>query len=165
MSVVDTTQTRAQQHAALRRDYAAGLRALADVIDAAEVPLSESEAAMSVMPWFPDTRDELIALTHAARAAGATVERDPDDHLYRLRFRFGPLLATAIAYRADVCERVVVGTREIVEMVPDPAAPAPPMVEIRRQEEVVEYRCPDDRPTPVPHPVLGQPITSTEATR
>lgn len=130
--------------------YADGLRKLADLVEAVDVAISPSEAAISITPWFPDTRDELIALTHAARAAGAIVERESDDELFTLLFKFGALTVKAISWRSDVCERVVVGTREVTEMVPDPKAPATPMVELKRTEEIVEYRCPDGRPSPVP---------------
>ena len=130
------------------RAYAAGLRQLADMVELA--PQIRRTATAAVTPWFPDTRDELIALTHAARAAGAVVERESDDLLFQLHFKFGPVIVKAISYRKDVCEHVVTGTREVTEMVPDPKAPAPPMVELKRVEEVVEWRCPDGRPSPTP---------------
>ena len=44
--------------------------------------------------------------------------------------------------RANVCERVVTGTRTITETVRDPAlVDAVPLVEVTREEEIVEWVC------------------------
>lgn len=53
----------------------------------------------------------------------------------------------AIASRHEVCERVVIGEREVTESVPDPEAMrGVPLVEVTRKVEDVEWVC---------HPIMG----------
>ncbi len=49
-----------------------------------------------------------------------------------------PVMLHAYGDRAKVCERVVTGTREVTEEVPDPDAPK---VTVTRVVEDVEWRC------------------------
>ncbi len=79
-----------------------------------------------------------------AEAVGAEKHVDKRDehaqmHLIR---RFGALAVVASVPREEVCERVVTGTREVTESVPDPEAMKEvPIVEVTKTVEDVEWRC------------------------
>ncbi len=45
-----------------------------------------------------------------------------------------------VANREEVCERVVVGARQVTETIPDPSVTVP-TVEITKTVEDVEWRC------------------------
>lgn len=74
--------------------------------------------------------------------AGAKVEKVYDDDYGKVKLHFGPIYVQAYTNRAEVCERVVVGTREVVEEVKDPdALAAVPTITQTRTEDVVEWVC------------------------
>lgn len=119
-------------------EIAAGLRQLADLIEAnPQIRVAYTNYHF----WSLDSREEMAELARAALRHGAKVEKQVTDEMYNLDVKFGPITASALAMRDEMCERVVVGTREVTEMVPDPSLPAPPMVEQTRTEEVYEWKC------------------------
>jgi hypothetical protein len=122
-------------------EMAAGFRQLADLIEATpDIPVSYP--ALNVWCfWGAGAVKDMAALTRAALRLGAKVDKNITDSQYNLSIRLGPITATSLASRNEVCERVVVGTRKITETVPDPAAAPVPMVERTRTEDVVEWRC------------------------
>lgn len=75
-----------------------------------------------------------------ARAGHSVTKRPggPDDQYFGVEIGFGWMRLYVYTARDAVCERVVTGTREVVEEVPDPDAPK---VMVTRTEEIVEYRC------------------------
>lgn len=119
-------------------DVADALRRLADFVEAAEVP---SVTYTDLTLWSVDDRDVLADLARAAVRHGCTVHKEYSEQLFKLTIGIGALRVTVLSWREDVCERVVVATREITELVPDPDATVPPLVERTRTEEVVEWRC------------------------
>jgi hypothetical protein len=123
-------------------EYAAALRALADIVEATP----EVHRYNDFFVWYGESREDLAALARAALAAGATVAKDVEADSYNLELRLGPLKLMALANRSAVCERVVLGTDEVTEMVPDPEyvapeLPAAPLVQVTRTVDRVEWRC------------------------
>lgn len=80
-------------------------------------------------------------LAELARSLGGRWQKDAnerdtgDDALFKLTQEIAPgARAELIAWRSEVCERVVTGTK--TELVPDPDAPL-----VEREVETVEWRC------------------------
>lgn len=116
---------------------AAGLRALADFIEAhPELPAPAYLHKPHI--WCP-RGDEIAAIIRAALADDVEVVKHYSEVQRNVGLRFGPLQAMALVNKAEVCERVVVGTETV--RVPDPAyiPPATPMVETT--VEVTKWRC------------------------
>jgi hypothetical protein len=101
-----------------REQYIAGLRALADALDADEtLPLPISEIAWPVWGY---EGDEAAAATLAkiARLMDGPVRKKYDDDFFLL---FGTIRGLPIrpwAMRDMVCRKVVKGTKEITENIP-----------------------------------------------
>lgn len=115
-------------------EIAAGLRALADFLDAhPELPAPIYLTDTSV--WFPHG-EEIPALIRAALASGVEVVKHDSVAQRNIELRFGAVGAMALVNKSEVCERVVVGT-EVVQ-VPDPAY-IPPLIETT--VEKTEWRC------------------------
>lgn len=119
-------------------EVAAGLRALADFIEAhPELP---RPAYLADQPhvWCP-RGDEVQTLIRTAAAAGVPVTKHHSESQRNVGLRFGPFEAMALINKSEVCERVVVGTRTV--QVPDPAyiPPETPMVD--HTVEITEWRC------------------------
>jgi hypothetical protein len=119
---------------------AAGLRALAAMIEAA--PQLDARCLGGIDVWYPDSAAELAKIARAARRAGATVTKTVSEKLYTLKVSWGGFTVNALAWRSQVCERVVVGVHEVTETVPDPEQLAKvPTVEVTKQVEQVEWVC------------------------
>lgn len=138
-----TTETDSATHPLLNPPrsaaVAAGLRQLADMIEChPDLPIDYPRMTL----WSLETAEQARSLGFAALRAGAAVSKDYTDNLMRLEMKFGPLVVAGIAWRHEVCERVVVGQQVVTEKVPDPQLLAQvPTVEVSRTEDVVEWRC------------------------
>lgn len=92
-----------------------------------------------------DQRAAIAAMTRAALLHGATAKKQPygtGDTLFGAKLTFGPISLHVYGDRDQVCERVVVGTREVTEEVPDPEAlAAVPKVTVTRTVEDVRWEC------------------------
>jgi hypothetical protein len=90
-----------------------------------------------------EAREMLAAFARAGAKAGIRVEKSYDGGQWaNLDLFFGPIKLHMYGARDEVCERVVVGTREVTEEVPDPdALAAIPTVTVTRTVEDVEWRC------------------------
>ncbi|MFJ8815459.1 hypothetical protein [Amycolatopsis thermoflava] len=118
---------------------AEGLRKLADFIE--QHPHLGSRIH-GINVWYPDSAADMAPIAAAAARFGATVHKDITDSMYNLAIDFGAVTAKALAYREQVCERVVVGTETVTRTVPDPDKLAEvPQVEITETVEKVEWRC------------------------
>lgn len=131
-----------------RAAYTAGLRALADLLDAhPDLPLPYEGRLSPVQLGFHGLEDPAAALAAAARLIPGAKRKGYDDNYFRLVGRLHGLQVELWAMREQVCERVIVGTevREIEE--PDPEAVAA-LPKVKRTEvvEQVEWRC---------HPLLA----------
>jgi hypothetical protein len=131
-----------------RAGYIKGLRALADALEdnpAIPLPYQGTDADITIM--FLTGDDRRRGMADAARAipcdwaktpwgdGGSTAYLDLMGQLHGLRLAL-------TAYRNDVCERVVTGTREVTKTVKDPEAlAAVPEVEVTETVENVEWIC------------------------
>ena len=90
--------------------------------------------------------EERECLAATARALPCAWRKDVRGGEYAEYFdlygEIGGLKIKLTAYRDTVCKRVVTGTREVTEVVKDPAKLAEvPEVEVTRTEEVIEWDC------------------------
>src|SRR6266498_647782 len=86
--------------------------------------------------------DPRAVLARIARATG-NAHKDVDDARFEPRRPSGAITLVASARRDEVCERVVVGTREVTRRAPDPhALAALPMVTVTEIVEDVQWVCP-----------------------
>lgn len=136
-----------------RSSYTAGLRALADLLDAhPQVPLPHygtSGAPMAI--FFLSGEDPKAALVAATRAFPGPKQKGVWDTYYDVQGSLHGLHYKLTAFRDAVCERIVTGTREVVEEVPDPEAlAAVPKVTVTTTVEDVEWKC---SPLLAPEPV------------
>lgn len=140
MTTTDTVQQNTDRAAAL----AAGLRELANMIEKNPALLDISairyvfdRALVSV-----DTREDVSALARAGARSGAKVTKHVGSKYAGVDIAFGSASLHVYADRDEVCERIVIGTREVTEEVPDPEAlAAVPKVAVTKIVEDVEWRC------------------------
>jgi hypothetical protein len=123
-------------------EQAAGLRALADMIEA-NPELRGNELYMSGLNiWHTKDAAFMADLVRAALRHGAKVTKDISETQHNVDLTWHGITASILARRDAVCERVVIDTREFTEEVPDPEAlAAVPTVTVTRTEEVVEWQC------------------------
>lgn len=128
---------------ALAAEQAAGLRKLADAVEANPDLAPHLRYALSFSTHiFNDVPATFAAFARAAKAAGAKVTKDYHGKFAHVLADWGGVSVDLQTDRDEVCERVVVDTREIVEEVPDPVAVAAlPKVKQTRVEEIVEWKC------------------------
>ncbi len=94
-------------------------------------------------------RQMVAAYARAGAAhARATVTKHQDDKYAGVDLKFGPRVRLHVyVAREEICERIVTGTREVTEEVPDPEYVAnAPIVQVTKTVEDVEWRC---------HPILA----------
>lgn len=135
------TETLAQQQAA-------GLRALADMIEA-HPGLAENFRYTAIedvnVPLSHSTNEPALtiaAFVRAAKAHGASVEKNYSEKYGGVYLRWGPIGLHVYAPREQVCERVVTGTETVTKRVKDPAAlAAVPEVEVTETVEKFEWVC------------------------
>lgn len=127
-------------------ETAAALRALLDFIEAnPELGDRFGRSFTNVMVYAgrENPRQVMADFARAGLAAGAKVVKDfQGDDWAQVFLHFGPIKIEVYSTRAEVCERVVVGTAEVEEEVPDPEAlAAVPKVKVTKTVERVEWRC------------------------
>lgn len=133
-----------------RAEYIKGLRALADALEQHPeliLPYTGSgRAGLNVIPLGADEQREQLAAW--AKVLPGQKEKSPRDEYFDLIGAFHGVHIKVICDRAEVCERVVTGTREITKEVPDPEAlAAVPTMTVTETVEDVEWVC---------HPILDQ---------
>ncbi len=125
-----------------RNSYTAGLRALADFLDAhPDIRLPYTGTAVPLTIYLlRSSREDFVA---AVKALPGKREKVVDDHgTFRVRAHFGNIPVEVVAYRDAVCERVVTGTRAVTREVPDPQAlAAVPTTTLTETVEDVEWVC------------------------
>jgi hypothetical protein len=131
-----------------RTDYIEGLRKLADALENhPEIPLpyEGSHPQYARMSFhFLSADDPRAEMSAARRALGVPMEKraGADGQYFDLDGNLSGLYFTLVAFRKDVCERVVVATREVEVTEPDPVAVAalPKMTRLVTVEDV-EWVC------------------------
>lgn len=130
-----------------RGEYVAGLRALADLLEqhpGLECPHTGRQSDLLViLTHKPGTHQrEQIAAWARALPGEKTKEESYQPDKFELNGRIRGVRVCVLVNRAEVCERVVVGTREVVETVPDPELlAAVPIVEVTKTVEDVRWEC------------------------
>ncbi len=152
------TTTEPDRTVELAQQQAAGLRALADLIES-NPDLGEKMRYCGVdnIHVPVDDKTTMAAFIRAGKRHGATITKNAMGKWFMVNIGWGPVGLDVFAAREEVCERVVVGTETVTETVKDPDLLAQvPDVEITTEREVVEWRC---------HPILADndtPTTNTE---
>lgn len=100
-----------------------------------------SPSGVRITNYSADTAEEIAELV---RRIGGRWDKEHDDSFFKARKEIAEgVVAEIAAWRENVCERVVVGQREIEVTEPDPEAVAAlPQVTQTKVIEDVEWRCP-----------------------
>ena len=113
-------------------DYANSLRMIADWIQAhPEMPLPEKELRI----FNFDGKEQFAIIAKAMK----TFKKDYLDSMIYLTKEFGCFTVQAVEYREKVCERVVVGTKKVIEQ------KVIKYEEVEVDQEIVEWKCTDAR--------------------
>ncbi|WP_433520063.1 hypothetical protein ACQP2T_63725 (plasmid) [Nonomuraea sp. CA-143628] len=127
-----------------RAGYTKGLRALADILDAhPELPLPY-HGDVAELDWIEVDENARRHAAVFARVMPGTVAKSVSDGAgqFYLKFKLHGLSLRVISTRAQMCERVVTGTRTVVIEEPDPEALAlVPKVTRTEVVEDVEWQC------------------------
>lgn len=127
----------------IRAEYVASLRALAELLERnTDLDVPYAGGSISVIPLGAEHQRAQVAAWTRALPGVKRKEASGDGAAFYVYGNVGLLRICVIADRNEVCERVVVGTREVVETRPDPdAVAALPTTTVTRVEEIVEWRC------------------------
>lgn len=126
---------------------AAGLRQVADFVEqnpdlAGGFEHTLVTTGMNVHLRADDRAAQLGQYAQAAARHGAKVTKEVDDQWHNVVLDFGGVKVRVLAYRSEVCERVVTGTETVTKSVPDPDVLATvPTVEVTEIVETVEWVC------------------------
>ena len=125
-----------------RAGYIAGLRRIADALEADPLLPLPYDGTSSEFPVFTHSQDELVRWVRVLDGKRDKEVTDSPGYGFELRGVVGALRVLVYAPRDLVCTRRVVGTREVIEEVPDPdALAAVPTTTVTRTEEVIEWDC------------------------
>jgi hypothetical protein len=126
----NTTLTNNRDLTDIQQDYVNGLRAAADFFELHPELIKTWSCYTILVPL--NSKEEL---QEAARVMGGFKKTFSDSHVGLLK-RFSKTLSMeAYVLRDRICERVVVGQKEVPAQAAIPASPA-------HMEDVVEWRCP-----------------------
>lgn len=130
-----------------RAEYVKGLHMFADLLENnPDIPLPYSAGVRSDNPlttWFHASRGDVKAgLTAAARVFPGKLDKTVEEAGYfNLKGQLAGLYVEFTAMRSDVCQRVVVAERTVIEQVPDPDVKVP-LVEVTKTVQDVKWICP-----------------------
>jgi hypothetical protein len=128
-------------NAPLAKQHAAGLRALADMVEQ-NPDLVQFAIMNGLFAFYVKSAEDQAALARAALRHGAKVDKDITDLQHNLLLTWGPVSTYVLASRGDVCERVVTGVQTVTKTVKDPLALATlPDIESTEEVEVFEWKC------------------------
>ncbi len=131
------------KNAARAADKAQGLRALADMIEAnpdVVEHINWTFDGINVPVW---TKEAVQVLARAGAASRIKVTKHQGDKYAGVDLYFADQVSLHVyVKREEVCERIVTGTREVTEEVPDPdVLAAVPKVAVTKVVEEVTWRC------------------------
>lgn len=132
----------AQTETEKRTDYIAGLYALAAALDNdPDLPLPYHGASSELLV-FVDTKAEVVTYARLLHGKVDKVVTDDPNYGFTIRGTLAGLRVSVFAPRNEVCERVVVGTREVTREVPDPEAlAAVPTTTVTEVVDDVVWEC------------------------
>lgn len=127
-----------------RAAYISGLRKLADLLERnADIPLpyaSGTAAAPAHRITFYMLDASREAFVERARMFPGVLKKEVGNETFSLVGSLDGLHFDVVAYRDNVCERVVTGTRKVTRTIPDPDVEVP-TVEVTETVEDVEWHC------------------------
>lgn len=125
-----------------RAEYIAGLRAFADLLEQnpdLQLPYHGASTEILIFPAYGAQRAELVRW---ARLLPGRKEKQVRGNDFDLVAKLRGLKLQICCRREEVCEKRVIGTEPVTEMVPDPEALASvPLVERTTEREIVEWVC------------------------
>lgn len=121
-----------------RDEYIAGLRQLADALEANPSLSVPWNGGVSPLRIFAQDRAEVVAWARVIPGRKTKGVYDSPSYGFTLAGSIRGLNVNVVADRRQVCRRVVTGTREVTEMVP---AHDTPMIEVTTTVEDVEWIC------------------------
>lgn len=126
-----------------RNAYISGLRKLADVLENhPEVPLPYEGGTIEMTFHFLSGKDPKGEMAATARALPTSFTKEADGKYFDLKGSLAGLKIRLCAFRSEVCERVVTGTREVEVTEPDPEALAKvPTITKTVTVEDVKWEC------------------------
>lgn len=115
-------------------EYAAGLRELADWVEAhPDIAPTEQEA---IHVYHRHTREEAIAVLSALKPC----KKEYKDTIFQLRRDFGPIILTYVFMRDSVCRKKVIGTKHVEEQYIPPTTYPGTLIKAH-DEDIVEWDC------------------------
>lgn len=117
-----------------------GLRKLADLLEQNPDVSMPYDVANGLTFQFLYTEEAASEMAHLRSLIGGAFRKNTygGGTYYELVGKFSGIEIRLVTFRSKVCERVVVGTREVYEEIPDPDAPK---VAVIKTVEDVEWRC------------------------
>lgn len=113
-------------------DYANSLRMIADWVESnPQCPLPEN--TFNIVSF--DGKEKFAVIAKAMK----TFKKEYSDSMVFLMKTFGCITIKAIEYREKVCERVVVGTKKVIEQ------KVLKYEEVEVEKEIVQWKCTDAR--------------------
>ena len=124
-----------------RAAVVAGYRLLADLLEKhPELPIPYHGPASGTELRIYMLGSDRAAFVDAVRALPGRLDKSVAADTYVVRAELEGIAVEVVAYRKDVCERVVTGTREVTKSIPDPDVEVP-TVEVTEVVEDVEWVC------------------------
>lgn len=144
-----TIRTRPHPDQHLADQLAAGFRAVAELFETNPVLAGHARYAQFDKLMLSaghaneaSSKTVMADFIRAAKAHGGKITKSGAEKWFHVNLSFGRVGLDVFAAREEVCERVVVDTREVTEEVPDPEAlAAVPTTTVTRTEEIVEWVC------------------------
>lgn len=129
-----------------RAEYIAGLRQLADALEQhpeLNLPFNGRTPESNIFVTTAGGGDPRGQVAAWARVLPGRKDKRERGEYLDLHGAFRGLHIKVIANREAVCEKVVIGTETVTEIVPDPVYIASaPMIERETEREIVEWVCP-----------------------
>lgn len=141
-----------------RTEYTAGLRMLADLLDAHPdlgLPFNGTSMPLTVLVTGKENqKGKLAAWAKALPGKKSKKSAGVDGDLFKVVASLRGLKVMVLADRDEVCERITTGVRKVTKEVPDPQALAKvPTVTVTEEVETYEWICKPilgDEPVAVP---------------
>lgn len=134
-------ETEAEAEAQERAEYVAGLRALADAIEAEPGIPIDRPVTIEVYDWGGSKAD----FQESVRGLGGVRTKHVSDAYMRVSRSFGPHRVTVVGDRDEVCTAKVIGTEEIATKVRQ-GEDERPWVQVVETVDILAWDC---------EPVLG----------
>jgi hypothetical protein len=136
-----TSPTAAERQIAALTAVIAVLRDHPDVAEYIDIPLRNLGTHVFAAPDV-DPRALFAEFIRGMKAKGAKITKDFSETYANVYADFGAVRIGVQAYRNEVCDLVVTGTREVTEEILDPVAlAAVPTTTVTRTEDVKEWVC------------------------